>query len=784
MLHRPTVRTFALASGLALAACGGTESGGSLEILSCSLNCGSSGNGPLTCSINQVAVNGSIAVLFSQPINPDSLNSISFRVVSETGTTPLGEYVIDPANPARVFFRPLVTFGSDGLPEFGLDPLLDYDIEIPAFTPGALGFFVESTSGARNSTELACTVAPSLGVDDVNDGAPVVEAFVEEIIPIFDNGEQIGVEVVGSESLVGIEPGVETSSRLRFEFDDVMNPATLVNTVTNTSPSISVRVDIDGDLTDSADQLVIPGTFTLDINQNLNEAATTVIYTPTTPFPTAGVDDGGLPRAIVVELPNSISDLGGNGLANAGTLTFVTTTQPAPIPEDFLLTFADGLLFDQDFEAARLDPAESGVLIDVGYSGTFDGELLDGRLLRALGGGSGRLGALQVAPGEEVFLSTGPIPTVFGPNLTTGSVVDGMGDVVEYRVQSSIVDDGLYAVEPFLAPGQPAWFEDDDPSTGPGLTTQTVTDGVFEFSSLDIQPGGRLTFVGDSPARLFVRGRAKIDGLVRTEGESSRGDLDSLGELDEVPLDGPPIPEEDTNGNGLGDGFGGAGGAPGSGGGRGGDGGDRVDAPNLVGVGPPGGGAGDVPPGGAFPWGFAGFADAIDIELDGGAGEGRNGLAPAGGDDFGAGQPGLRYPAVFPTTTTGALDDFGDLILNSFCESRQFGPGGAGGSFAVPGGEPTWDLSPGQAAFGGVVPPPLPVGSTSLLRAFEQELDPSRPGGQLVGGAGGGGGGTGAAFATTTGLPLNCGTGNPGLGGVLQFLDFIDGLGAGGGGGG
>jgi hypothetical protein len=792
MFDRPRARFSALSVLLALTACGGTggdpagsiDAGpggtGGMSIVACSLGCSSTLSGAISCGVNQVYVNQELTVEFSQPVDPTSLNSLSFRVVSQTGSSPSGQYSVDPANSRRAIFRPLVSFGSDGLPQFGLDPALTYTLKVPAFTAGDLGFFVRSVGGSKNTTELNCSVVPSLGVNDIVPGAPVVTTYVEEIEKVVVDGEVVGVNVLSSTNILQVQPGVSPSSRVRFVFNDVMNPATLVNAVTGTSDFIEVRVDIDGLLTDSTDQLAIPGAYTLDIIQTPTKNETEVIFTPKSTFPTAGIDDGGPPRQIVIVLPPTITDLGGNPLANSGKLSFITTLQDSPILEDVSVDFANA----PNYVAATVDAAATGMLLDTGFTGSGLGETFDGRMLRALGGGSGRLGSLVVEPGEELILSTGPVPTVFGPELTTGPVESG-GAVVQYNVQSTILDDGLYPIDPFPDLNGNEWFEDGVLDNGPGTTNWTVSDGVFEFASLEVKSGGRITFVGDNPVRLFVRGSMLVDGLVRAEGLSGTTDHDALGEFEKL-IGAIPVAGPDDNGNGVADGFGSAGALGGAGGARGGDGGDRSIASNLVGVGPVGGGATNAPPGGAFPWNFAGFSAAApgDIQLDGSAGLGRSGAGPAGGDDFGAGQPGSRFPVDFPGQTTGTISDFGGLVFNNFCQSIQFAAGGTGGSFAAPGGLPDYIIPPGLASLGGAVDPVIPVPSSSVLRAFEQELDPARPGGGLIGGSGGGGGGTGAAYCKSSGLPFNCGFANPALGPSLQYLEFYDGSGCGGGGGG
>ncbi|QDU68772.1 Ig-like domain-containing protein [Engelhardtia mirabilis] len=727
-------------SGLVLTGCsgGGSSTAGSvdtgtdvgsggLSIVSCSLGCAGSATSGFSCSINEVYVNQEISVEFNKPINPSSLNALSFRVVSETGSTPSGEYAVDPTNARRAIFRPLVTFGSDGLPKFGLNPALSYTVEIPAFVSGQLGFFVTSLAGEKNTTPLACTVLPNLGVNDAVPGNPVVTPLIEEL-----DGSGNVLDAFSSPT------DVAARSRLRLNFNDVMNPATLVNTVTSTSDFIEVRVDLDGDLTDSSDQLAIQGTFDIEISQGLTEVkGTTVLFTPgksddppaAKVFPKSGSDPLN-PRVIVVVMPPTITDLGGNPLANAGEVSF--TTEASIVGEESLLaTFADQ---EQSFDGPR-----SSLVRDTGFTvpGLGAGEpLYEGRLLRGLGGGSGRLGDVRVPAQSEVVISTGPIPTVFGPDLVTGAVIDDNGTpsdpsddtVVEYRVKSEILDSGLYPSD---------WATNAIPDDGPGETTTTVSNGVFEFGSLTIDPGGRLRLVGDNPARLFVRGDAVVRGAIQATGSTAVAH-DSL-EL-----------------------FGSSGAEPGPSGGAGGAGGDRSNPDAAIAA--------------LTPAGVPKHLPGAIVVTDGTPGEGRGGLAPVGPEDFGAGVGGTQFPLVLPGPLTSDLNGFD---ANNLCTSSQVGVPGLGGSFAFAGGTPLY-VTP-TPSLGVPTLPSIPAPSGSLFTADLANLDEDA-GGDLIGGSGGGGGGLGIAFTQSNGKPFNCGV--PLFGSVLALSTWKDASGAGGGGGG
>lgn len=203
--------------------------------------------------------------------------------------------------------------------------------------------------------------------------------------------------------------------------------------------------------------------------------------------------------------------------------------------------------------SAVLDQTRSSVLLDTSAGTAF----------RGLGGGTGQLGDLFVAPGQEVILSTGPTPTRFGPELQTGPV-DQNGDpvapdspaIAAYHVRTLVIDPGSYPAD---------WATNGIEGDGPGPSVIEVTDGVFPFARLDVAAGGTLTLLGDDSARVLARGDARIDGLVRVDGGAAAPNHHALGEFDQI-QSGSPVPGPDLNGNGVADGFGGFGarGGPGN----------------------------------------------------------------------------------------------------------------------------------------------------------------------------------------------------------------------------
>ncbi|MBI1380167.1 MAG: hypothetical protein GC161_03670 [Planctomycetaceae bacterium] len=684
----------ALGLGL-LAGCGSdSDSGGGapafsgpMAVLSCSLGCSGTPATGLGCSVSEVFVNQDVWVEFSQAVDAASVNKNTFQVIDAvTGATPAGIYLVDPNNPRRVAFRPQLGFDSSGNPTFGLAPGSSYRISLPASS----GLAIQSVSGQANQSPLQCFVQASLGVNDVVPGAPSVEAFLDTEV----GGTPMAISANGAQD-VPLETG------LRLEFDDLMNPATLVNPATGQSDTLAVLIDLDGQLESEGDRIPLQGDFQILLDSDLNR--TTVLFQPTNGFPSAGNQLDGLgnaaPRRIVVEIPSLVSDIAGNSLANAGDVVFTTISLVFP-PLD--LPYGDG----EDFSSTELiDSQRTGAIVEITQTGPGQ---LEGRALPGLGGGSGRFGDVRVPGGETLVLGVDALGSSFGPGVTT--------DLSQGDIQGYVVDNYDSALGEL-----------------PGEVDFTAADGLYEFSSLVMDPGSVLRFAGPLSPRIYVRGDLRLDGVAFLTGTTPADQVSSDGFADEPPA-----------------------GAAGSGGG-----GRGADRSNQTGTGLQA---------------LGGFAHGIGVpvELDGAAGEGRGGLPNAG-----EGQGGSRWPLVFPGPTPQDLGGF----IPSFaivCESKQVGAPGGGGSFGTQGGPGAWaNLSSGPAAQ--PPPPPTALGGASVLRADSTTLDPDA--GLLVGGAGGGGGGAGIGLSRLLAIPNNCSVavGTQPIG-LLNFVDHSGSAGGSGGG--
>lgn len=711
-----------------------------MYIETCSLGC-TNGQGGLqvSCGIVNVGRNVEITVLFSDSVDLASVNSGTFRIINTSnGSVPVGTYSLDPVNDRRLIFRPGLTFDSIGNPIYALSDNQTYQVTIPGQAQGDTGALIRSLSGKVNQTRLQCTIRTSEGVLDPVPGPPrqnttieVREVPTNDVLQVFDpaNGAT-GVPTSG--------PASGQRSIIKVVFDDVMNPATLANLSTGQSSTITVKIDPDGDITNSSDQVDQAGFFTVLVD--FDNLRTTLEFTPSGGFPSGGRDDDPtvpgnqeVKRVIVMTLPASLLDLVGNQLANPGLIIF----RPELIEFDPILL-------------PPIDPTIPGDTPGEGFQNQANEDVLrsggtwgNGRLTFGRGGGSGRLGELLVAAGEEFVLNTNsmvfPYPTQVRSNL------DNTTPGVDY--------------DPL------------DPSTWPVIT---VTGGAFEFSRVLVSAGGRLKLTGSQVGRLFARGVLQVSNgaVIDVSGTSA-------------------LPHRGNSGRNDAQGaltrLGGAGGAAGVGGGVGGAGGNRIDHTENAGQGCQTTTMLNV--GGIL---FPEPPNNPGVDNDGRTGVGLGGSGPGGGVG------GIHWPSMTPkviqTNPSACLGNFEVARLqnpsNGTFQCRVpmvAGPGG-GGAYALSGGLgipiSPYEGSPSNPGVLPFTPGPTAGGDATLLGiegpdqpAFVRRLDFHQ--GNLRGGSGGGGGGV-SVYASQTNTSNSPCIGTAGI----TIFPFFDHSGAGGGGGG
>lgn len=739
MRKLPYALTAFVVSLLAACSSGGEAgaNGGALFIRSCSLGCSDGASGAqINCQVTNTVQNTEISVLFSEPVDIGSVTASSFRVVNvDNGTTPVGEYFLDPVNPKRVVYRPALTFDLNGNPSFGFDPNTAYGITIPGELQGDPGPFIQSITGKVNQVRMQCTILTTEEVTDPVPGDPVVEIYasyyerdamgvitgnlneVANAFGFFDHFGTDGLEDNWVNSGDEVRD-VDRTGTVYMLFKDVMNPATLANPVTQTAPFVTIRTDPDGNLADASDRLPpVAGIYRVSVDTELLE--TLLSFTPATSFLSAGSGAPLMPRRMAVDIPTACLDLVGNSVlpANGGGVSGFVTEEGVVTP---IVLPAGGEGFANN---ASENGAESGALWGV-----------NDRLQFNLGGGSGRLGALIVGVGETLTLDTNNQAFPLG---TLANLIGNANMAGDFPV------------------------------------TLTVTDGVFEFSSLTIQPGATLKIVGTNPARILVRGELDITaGALLDLSGASGGAHDSTTVQPEVTL-GPAFPVLPA------------------GAGSGGWGGDRYDF-DQVGVNP------NV------------FIVIGGVDIDETVAEindGRDGQG-LGGGVVGSGLGGPMTPLDFPTEDTlllapamglgahglGTVFPFTNVFNGGFpdgCRALPIGTSGSGGAYAIDGGDaisiapeplsttPLGGSNNGLVNAGGTAPV-LAAPSETNVAYTQRTLDWTQ--GFLLGGSGGGGGGL-HPYDTRTDLGFSQSCPNP-LSTTLQYAAWKDHSGARGGDGG
>jgi len=681
--------------GLVACSSGSGSGGGVMFVESCSLGCNNgSDGGQVFCQIINAFENQEISVLFSEAVDPVSVDASTFRVVEVGGgTSPGGQFLIDPANARRLIFRPSLSFDSNGSPVFGFKNNTSYQVIIPGEAQGDNPPFIRSVGGQANQSRLQCTIFTDQGVQDPVPGRPTVEIFVDLVTSFDMSGNPA---TIAEDQILTMDPADSIDglsvSELTFVFSEIMNPATIADNVTTTSNTIRVDSDADGLVGTDADRTAVEGSYIVIVDQAT--LSTMAVFTPSLGFPSGGLEGVPPTKPIYVRLLNSVADVVGNTVTDSadgvtyGFFPQRRTFAPIELPR------AGGETFD-------LSAGMAGSIEDAERSSAAWG---GGMLSRAKGGGSGRLGDLVVASGETVVLNTDS--TIFP---MPGQVIDFLGNEVA----------GEY-------PGQ-------------GANTIEITDGGFEFGRVMVESGGILRFEGDNPARLYSRGPLTIanGGLVDVSGKTPLQHDSSIA----LPSAGKRVFDDGTGtfvAEDIITPFG-EGGPGASDGGYGADRFDHTGRPLILGL-------------------AAGASDALDITMaNGGPGitNGRNG-GGVGGTAAGRGLGGTRFPnGSLPSVDHNMAGNLETLNYNAIvgvdCYARQVGGSGSGGGFALLGGKgqsasafPIAEFPPGAQN----LPPATQPGSLDNLLVPANETNAGYFvrrleyfSGLLYGGAGGGGGG-------------------------------------------
>lgn len=535
----PTQTLTALGFAALLSACSGSSEaesetpifsalgvGNPMTIVSCSLGCSPGAPGsPIDCAIGDIGPNTELVIEFSKRVDLTSVSSASFQIINQVnGSSPAGSFFLDPQAPTKLIFRPELSFDAKGTPQFGFDSDSRYRLHVLGTDLVAGNFYVQSTDGLPNATDLDCVIVTSQAPMDFMLGPPTVTAFVTDVL---DAGSgQVSFDPVTNDPIGGVTldgaSGLAQAARIVLVFDDFMNETTVLDRLTGQSSGLGVFIDLDGNLSTVDDVVIQPGQWDLQIDQDVL-LRSVAIFTPEGGFFPLGGTDTQSPRRVLLTLDASLTDLVGLPITNPGMSSFALAPS-GPIEqvvlEDFTLTEAE-------------DAAASGATWG-------NGLLAPGR-----GGGSGRLGELHLRDGETVVLNTDSqdFPLTQQHNSLLTNVDPGPG-----------VDQ----------------YDPLDSNAWPMASVDQLGDG-FEFSRLTLDAGSRLVLTGSRPGRVFVRGELLNEGVIDLSGDTPPPHVSNTGGNQ---INNEQDPQDSASG--------GLGGLGGPGAGRGGQGADRMDMTDAV----------------------------------------------------------------------------------------------------------------------------------------------------------------------------------------------------------
>lgn len=204
----------------------------SICLQECNLGCSSTG-----CARTDIAQNQIVILVFSEPIDPNSVNSSSIRFRTPTGDEPVGEFFV---NGNVVEFVPTLSI-SGGQTFFGFTTGETYTMTLPGGEDQVA--VVRGTSGRPFGQTLTCTLQSTLGIIDLNGVPPRAELTIPTANQIDSAPRDTDIQIEFNELidatpfLSGTQsPVVFTVRRNRpaaaggFECDPASQPQTLTGT--------------------------------------------------------------------------------------------------------------------------------------------------------------------------------------------------------------------------------------------------------------------------------------------------------------------------------------------------------------------------------------------------------------------------------------------------------------------------------------------------------------------------------------------------------------------------
>lgn len=423
---------------------GGGQGSTSFKLTSCSL-----GGAPCGTATNVVQQTQSLTFTFNESVAPNSVTSETLQILEVDpsgggGAEPPGLRVASGNN---VTFTPEVSFDSNGNVSYGFKPGKTYRITIPKAPQTA----IQSVGGHPNTSSVTTTIFVSNQLADIVPGPPTAHL-----------------------SLPTAPTGSPLDTAIEVTFSDIMNVSTLVNKLQGTSQTLSVYVDLDGNLATTNDQIIQTGLW--DINFDSIAKETTVRFTHTSPLPSPGPSGQ---RTIVVAINGLVvKDLGGNSLVGPSVFTF----QTGPCNQQNAFNIVEDFANNTNEEGT-----DSGA--NMWNPGSSPGLLVSGK-----GGGNGQHGALLA-------------DTSFDVGTKGALATDGTSVAADQNFNSP----GRIPFVVKAIDGLPAVNENTSKDV-------TVTDGIFQFSSFTINTGVTLRLEGSKPARIFSRGNVNINGTLDVGG--------------------------------------------------------------------------------------------------------------------------------------------------------------------------------------------------------------------------------------------------------------------------
>src|SRR5690606_11724758 len=144
-----------------------TEGTSKFCLVSCNLGCSHT-----TCSVSENAQNQPITLVFSEAIDPSSVNPATVSLRTASGEPPIGDLLVSGST---ITFRPKIEI-QGGTTFFGFRANETYLLTLPAGSSG--GQSLRSVSGDPLGALVSCQLLVSRGVIDLDNRPPVANLIV------------------------------------------------------------------------------------------------------------------------------------------------------------------------------------------------------------------------------------------------------------------------------------------------------------------------------------------------------------------------------------------------------------------------------------------------------------------------------------------------------------------------------------------------------------------------------------------------------------------------------